>query len=214
MYAVDVVFVLLFFLLPVLLIAILQVNNISVISLSIPMFSIQMLFVLAYMGYFFLYFGLDDYRAEEGVTIQNTIFIAFCYSAYCIFSIGIVMVIFSKVLSTNFTPQNLDNIAVMNRLEFFLIVLLFSTVLIVLTVYLIKIPKIALFTAILEGHEAAKSVRSDMGSNFPGKYHWYSLFMHEIAALLSYTLFSSWLILRTKETAIKYQKTSMYNFFG
>jgi oligosaccharide repeat unit polymerase len=66
-------------------------------------------------------------------------------------------------------------------------------------VYLSKVPTIALFVALSEGASSNSDLaRSLMGNDFSGKYHWYSLIMHDLFNIVTFTLFSAFLLTKRK----------------
>lgn len=65
--------------------------------------------------------------------------------------------------------------------------------------YLSKVPTIALFVALSEGASSDSHLaRSLMGNDFSGKYHWYSLIMHDLFNIVTFTLFSAFLLTKKK----------------
>ena len=82
----------------------------------------------------------------------------------------------------------------LSRCEFFWVVVFVLICVAVLVVYLMKVPSIAILTALKEGFVAGQKARSQMGNDFVGKYHWYKLFMRDGLFLATFVLYANWLI--------------------
>lgn len=197
MLSVDILFVITFFLVPIIAWTVLRNVNISILSLSPPVFTVLSIFILAYVGYFFLYFQLDDYRFEEGVVNKIIVLKAFFFSVVTLVGMILGLLLCIRLFKGRLVISDTSNISPMSRIEFLLLTVLLLFVAFVLTLYVMKVPKLALLVAVLDGVSEAKLVRSDMGNNFSGGYHWYSLFMHQFSAFLAYCFYSAWLKQRT-----------------
>ncbi len=194
----DVTFLIIYFTVPISVWYVLKKSGISLLNLSVPVFVIQTLFLLAYVGYFFLYFKLDEYRVEDGVIDKEVIFQAFSFSAYTLFTFTLGVVFCSGVVKANFNLSKLDRVSLVNRKELIWLVVLLVIVALVLALYVSKVSKLAIVVALVDGFSEAKLARSDMSNNFSGKYHWYSLFMHDVSAFVSYSLFGAWFVSKKK----------------
>jgi len=196
---IDVMFIAIYVLFPVLLWFVMKWNGKSLTDLSVPTFVVLALLLLSYVGYFHLYFGFDEYRVQIGVKNRATLLKSAFFSIYSILTFVLGVFYCAKTVGIkSFTPLNLDNIRLLNRGEILWLFILLVVVVFVLTVYVSQLPKLALFVAVIENVSEAKVVRSNMGNNFSGKYHWYSLFMHGVSSFVSFSLCSAWFTSRRK----------------
>ncbi|MBL4900939.1 MAG: oligosaccharide repeat unit polymerase [Colwellia sp.] len=199
MVLLDVMFVAIYVLFPIALWFAMKLSGNPLTNLSVPNFVVIALLILAYSGYFTLYFGLDEYRVQIGVRDKYTLLKSALFTVYSIMTFVLGIFLCAKAVGTkSFSPSNLNNIQLINRGETLWLFFLLVVVAAVLAIYVSKIPKLALLVAITDSVSEAKVVRSDMGNNFSGKYHWYSLFMHTISSFVSFSLLSAWLISKRK----------------
>lgn len=182
--------------------------------LSIPSFTILAVLLLGYSGYIFLYFKLIEYRVSSGIEQQEIILKSWIASTITIYSMILGIYIFSKLLNVkSINARKSHSITYFNLIEITIVLLVFITCILVLFLYLSKVPKIALLTAILSVDEGIEVMRSDMGNNFSGKYHWYSLFMHELSALIAFSFFANYLIKKNSVTLFLFIISFLYVSF-
>ena len=190
-------FVSLFVLFPLTALVLLQRSGFSVLRVGIVQFVVVALFFFAFLGTLPLFFGWDEYRVNMGVTDQVLVFKVMLFSGFTI----IMLIIGALLAKTSFnapaTLNTFDNVYI-TRKEAGLLLILFALVLVVLAIYLSKIPRIALLVALLESVQDSKVARSMMGNDFSGKYHWYSLVIHDLANLITFSFFATYLLVKRK----------------
>jgi len=194
---IDVVFVIIFFLFPILIFFLMERIGLSMFRLNIPSFVIVSMFVFAYIGIFPLYFGWDEYRLQY-VQDKYIILQVFFFTSYTILTL-VMGFLFAKQLLPNNSISLSYNIRPLKKSELFYIFILIIFIATVLMLYLSKIPVTAIGVALLDSVSEAKEARSLMGNDFPGKYHWYSVIMHDLANVLTFILFAAWLTLKKKK---------------
>lgn len=132
-----------------------------------------------------------------GITDKDILFKIFLFN--CITILGLLAGFhFSKnilKLDIDFSIKNILNIS---KANFIFLIAVFIFCFIVFLIYLSKIDEIALFVRIYDGYAGGlvnkvDIVRSNMTNNFPGKYHWYNLFMNNILTVVTLTFFVSFL---------------------
>ncbi len=195
----SILFIIIFISLPITWIFMLRLASINLRKLSIPGILILSILIFQYFGYPVLFFNLDINRNE--LINDNTILIkAFFWS-----SLTITLLILGFIIARkNFGPMHYKNeFSKMKSSvpENILIHIIFLFGLFVLLNYINKIgfSKIALFAVldITETGEKASYLRSEMGNNFSGKYHWYSLFMRDFVQLSSLAFFARYISLKS-----------------
>ena len=166
-----------------------QVNQISMVNLvTIALFAFSVL------GTFPLFYQLDAYRVATGVTDPELVLtVTFLSCAnIIIFLLGVIFV--RKVLLLTPVPIVSLQIKKLNKFRFISMLVVLLLVALVLYIYLGKINQAAILVALKDGAGAATLVRSKMGNDFSGKYHWYSLVLHNIGTLVTLTFYVSWLL--------------------
>ncbi|KZY73981.1 hypothetical protein A3742_02635 [Oleiphilus sp. HI0071] len=195
----DFLFVILFFVIPFLFSWIMNKIGYPVTRLSIPSFTFVSMILLGYAGYFLLYFQLIDYRVAIGIERQDLVLTAWMASSFTIVSMVLGFFLFARAFATSrLKPNRSVFINELLPFEHFALFVLLTLSLLVLLLYLVQIPKVALLVSIMGGGEDSKFVRSEMGNNFSGKYHWYSLFMHDVAKLVAFSFFAQWRLTKKK----------------
>lgn len=194
----DIIFVVLFFTFPFVVFKYMDTIGHNIFSISVPVFLIISMFVYAYSGLLPLYFGWDEYRYNMGVQDRALIFQVLIFSIISI--VGLLAgFTYAKVVLKMNNFQKFDYIRQISRKELFVLVGLIGFCFFVLFVYLSKVPSIALFVALSEGASSDSHLaRSLMGNDFAGKYHWYSLIMHDLFNIVTFTLFSAFLLTKRK----------------
>lgn len=195
----DFLFVTLFFVIPFLFSWIMNKIGYPVTRLSIPSFTFVSMFLLGYAGYSILYFQLIDYRVSIGIERQDLVLTAWMASSFTILSMVLGFFLFARAFPTSrLKPNRSDFVNELLPFQNFALFVLLTLSLLVLLLYLAQVPKIALLVSIMGGGEESKFVRSEMGNNFSGKYHWYSLFMHDVAKLVAFSFFAQWRLTKKK----------------
>ena len=194
----DILFVVLFFIFPFIVFKYMDTIGHNIFTISVPVFLIISMFVYAYSGLLPLYFGWDEYRYNMGVQDRILIFQVLVFSIISI--VGLLAgFTYAKVVLKMNNFQKFDYIRKISRKELFVLVGLIGFCFFVLFVYLSKVPTIALFVALSEGASSNSDLaRSLMGNDFSGKYHWYSLIMHDLFNIVTFALFSAFLLTKRK----------------
>nr|WP_252730432.1 oligosaccharide repeat unit polymerase [Colwellia sp. E2M01] len=161
-------------------------------------FSIIFLLVFAYIGLFILYFGLDSYRYQSGIIDKYTVLLMLLCSSWSILCITTTYIFFNNFYGLKIKPLSILDYNSMNNRELLLVLIFLIISLLVFFSYVSKLNNLAIIVALTDSASQAKVARSDMSNNFSGKYHWYTLFMHDLASLLSFALFSNYLISKNK----------------
>jgi oligosaccharide repeat unit polymerase len=192
----DLIFLSLFVITPIICMFFLNRLGLSIWELTVPSFVAYVLFLLAYVGYFFLYFQLDSFRVEDGVVDKTVVFKAFLMSAYTLFSYCLGVFLCSAIVKSNFKVACSGAVRQMATRELVFLFFILLSVVFVLAIYVLKAKDLAIFHVLSDDIRDAKVVRSEMSHDFDGKYHWYSLFMHDISAFVSFALISAWMLSR------------------
>lgn len=182
-----------------------QVSIVNVTTVALFMFSI--------LGTFVLFYQLDLYSYNTGVKDPALVLMVLFYSSVNIilFLFGIIFV--RKIIGFDVVPFRSSEIKSLSWLQVNIIFLFFLFCVLVLFNYLRQFDQIAIITALNEGADAAKKVRSDMGNSFSGKYHWYKLAMYDLGSLITFTSFALWLTLKKYRYFIFFLLTFCYSGF-
>ena len=152
----------------------------------------------AYAGIFPLYFGWDEYRYYMGVQNKEVILKMFACSSWTIVTMVLGFNFCRHILNFRFylVSTGLRSFTCREKIITFT---LFSVCLIVLAVYLSKLPSIALFVVMNKlGTDEIGAARSLMGNDFAGKLHWYNLFMRDALNVVTFAFFANWLVKKGK----------------
>lgn len=166
-----------------------QVNQISMVNLvTIALFAFSVLGTLP------LFYQLDAYYVAIGVTDKNLLLsvLFFSFINIVFFLFGVIFV--RSVFFLRPMPIISTQIKGLNGIRYLSLLMVLLLVVFVIYLYLTKINQIAIVVAFTEGTEAAAIARSNMGNNFSGRYHWYSLVMHGLSTIVTLTFYSIWLI--------------------
>lgn len=201
----EILFILLFLLLPIIWLILLKFANIRILTISIPSILLISIFVKQYLGYLTIFFYLDDYRSYYFID-RNVMWLMFFLTSLSI-TLMLIGFILAKLNIGSF-DYNFQNDFVKNKLstsykfEHYLIFILFLISSYVLYLYLSRLgfENIALFKLLgfTETKESAYYLRSKMGNDFSGNHHWYRLFFKDFLLISSYTFFASFLIHKKK----------------
>lgn len=197
---IDLLFILIFLSFPAAIFYLMTVSDLSPFRFSVPSFVMLSMFVFAYAGILPLYFGWDEYRFITGIQDQSIILKMFFFSSWSIFAMVIGFVYSKNIFGLKGHFHSLGLIRSLSGKERFVVFTLFLICLGVLALFISKLTSIALFVALAneEGLRESGVARSLMGNAFPGKYHWYKVFMHEALNFVTFTLFANWLVKRGK----------------
>lgn len=207
------IFLILFFIVPVLAIIKLRIAGERVNQISIVNITTVALFIFSFLGTFVLFFQLDDYRYNTGVQDPGLVLEVAFYSSINIifFLIGVIFI--RKTLGLDLLTYRSSEIKKLSWLQIRLILFAFLFCILVLFNYLRQIDQMAIIVAFSDGVNVAKQARSDMGNSFPGRYHWYKLVMHDLGNLLCFTVFAIWLINRRIRDLIIFLVVFSYSVF-
>jgi oligosaccharide repeat unit polymerase len=198
----DVVFLLLFFMLPFIWHYLLKLAGLSLFHLTIPSFTIIAIYVYQYIGLPILYFKLVIGRAAA-VSDKWLMMEVFFYTSLTItmMCIGFILArqIFGKLNQKNNTTlleirHGGMGLSRINIGLFFLITI--STLVLIKYLSKVGVNNIALLivTGVYESDLSSAALRSNMGNAFSGKYHWYKLFMNDLLVFSLLILFSQYLM--------------------
>lgn len=197
---IDVLFSILFFLILALFYALMRCVNISLMRFSIVSFVLIYMLVFAYIGILPLYFQWDPYRVYSGVSDPNTVLVLFALSSVSIFLL-LLGVIASKKLMRGRVVICDGFIRSCTSKEMLLMILVFTISLVVLLLYLIKVPEIAIFSVIKD--PASKfAARSSMGNAFDGSYHWYKTFFSDVMLFILFSAYANKVIAKKKSASL------------
>lgn len=206
----DFLFVLIFFSFPLLIVLYMHKFGMGIFKISIPTILILSMFAYAYVGLMPLYFGWDQYYYAIGVQDRELVFQALLMSMWSIVGL-LVGFTYARYALKMKTIINIESIRPLRKMETLMLAGLVLLCYLVLLMYLSKVPKIALFVALNEGAStASKLARSEMGNNFSGKFHWYYLFFSDLFTVVTWSLFSAYLITKRKFTLLLF----LTAFFG
>lgn len=185
-----------------------KINEVGIIS-----FVSLCLFVFSIVGTAPLFYYIDQYRYDIGVQDQFLILKVLFYSCCNLVFFILGAVFLRRACGLKPVPFRSSDMAELKGFQILILIFLFVLCVWVLFNYLSRIEKVALFVAINEGPEAAMKVRSDMGNNFSGRYHWYELAMNNIALFLTFVGFSSWVVKKTAFSFFVFLVLFIYSAF-
>jgi hypothetical protein len=198
---VGVVFFALWFIVPIFWYVLLRRAGLNFLNITIPSFLIVIIVVQQYLGLPALFFELDSFRADQVGSPAATLKIFFYTSV--VTSLVLFGYIFArKTIGTFDSPHRFNTfhrrVVPASQLELLWIVFLFVVGLLVLIRYIqvVGIENVALF-AVLDGFSGELDLgllRSKMGNDFQGSYHWYRMFMRDILRLASLALYANYLV--------------------
>jgi hypothetical protein len=212
MKIIDFSFVLMYLTIPVLSILLMKAANVSIFKISISSITIISLLIFSYVGILPLYFGWDKYRYAIGVQDKYLVFQIFIFSSISI--IGVIFgFIFARTVFGIDISRNTLYIKPLNIIGHVSLIGVSIICLIVLFHYLKKVPEIALFAAITKGPVEAKVARSYMTNAFSGRYHWYSVVLHDLLNVTTYSLFAAALVRKRKIILLLFLFSLIVSFF-
>ena len=182
-----------------------QVSLVNITTVAIYMFSV--------LGTFVLFFQLDDYRYETGIQRPELVLEVLFYSSVNIIFFLFGVIFFRRFIGFEISPFKSGEIKELSKFHLVALLLIFTFCLLVLFNYLSQLDQVAIFVVFTEGSSSVDQVRSDMGSSFSGKYHWYKLVMHDLGNLLTFTSFAIWLKNKNFKTLLLLVFTFSYSVF-
>ncbi|AXY55323.1 hypothetical protein CDG60_01095 [Acinetobacter chinensis] len=197
----EFLFVILFFLFPVLALYVYKyIFKESILKVGILNFLLISIFVFAYIGIIFLFFHMDPLRVSNGVIDRETIFLVWFFSSLSIFFIMLGGGVAKKTLSladSHFSIERIKKINNIQRLKSYIFIVIG---IVFLYLYIKAVPEIAIFNIFsFESKSGIQSLRSDMGNNFEGSYFLYSIFMEDILKFLLFSFYAQWLVFHNKK---------------
>jgi oligosaccharide repeat unit polymerase len=204
----DIAFIIFWLFLPLFGCIVLRLVKIEFFRISIPTVLLYSILVFQYLGFPILYFGLDEFRAEY---VTNKIIVwqmlAFTSLTTLLLVIGFIV---GKRLFGSLSPPKLmvlpngsNSLEVaVGKYEQFVILVLFMMGFVVLLAYInsVGMQNLALYSALSLGSETSgvEQLRSMMGNDFQGNYHWYKLFMRDLLNMASFSLYALYLLRPTR----------------
>jgi hypothetical protein len=198
---VDFTFIALWCIFPIFWWILLHKAGLSLFRISIPSFLIILILLQQYLGLPALYFELDSYRASLVGSPTNTLTI-FAYSSLVttILLFGFIlgrktMGAFDSSRSFNSYYQQASG-ATRRELIWIVFLLVVGMLVLIRYIQVLGIEDVALFAALDENTEQLQVhlLRSAMGNDFQGSYHWYHLFMRDLLTLSSMSLYANYLV--------------------
>jgi hypothetical protein len=198
---IGVVFFALWCVVPVFWYLLLRRAGLNFISFTIPSFLIVIIVLQEYLGLPALYFELDSFRAFQVGSPATTLKIFF-YTSMVTTLILLGYIAARKTIGTFDSPHGFNyyhrRAVPASQLELFWIVFLFAVGFLVLIRYIqvLGIQNVALFY-VFEGYSEQRELqllRSQMGNDFQGSYHWYRMFMRDVLILSSLALYANYVV--------------------
>ncbi len=182
------IFILLFVCQPLLWIFI--INKYSRLEINILNPTIFFIFLFQYLGLGLTVLGWSPHD-QTHLTDEKIVIKIFENS-----SIVIILIIVGYLSGERYLKNKINKgtklILINQKLEKIILSTMFGISIIFLTLYIsiIKIENVAIFNVlgIYDSVNFAK-LRSGMTNNFPGKYHWFKLFIHEFIMIVAISLF-------------------------
>jgi oligosaccharide repeat unit polymerase len=196
----SLVFVIGFLIIPSFSLFLMYKSNIKLLKPSIPSIFLWAYLCFAYIGILPLFFFWNDYRYTIGINNQEKIFYLWILSSLGLLIIVFIIYLLSKIQFFKEDEEVPADTKENLRLKIFMGIL-FIGVILVLAVYLSKIPRIPIIEELLgaSASDVAK-YRSLATNGFDGKLHWYRLIYAEVLTLISYYAF-----------VMVYKNRSLYN---
>lgn len=189
----DLIFWIAFLLTPILMVSLLRLAGEQLNQISMVNVTTVSLYAFSVLGTFPLFYMLDAYRVSTGIVDQGLILKVLLLSSInmVLFLLGVIFG--RRALRLKPVLIRSCEISYPSRRVFVALTVLLFVVVLVLFVYLSKINQVALFVALKDGAAAAMLARSKMGNDFDGKYHWYSLVLHNMGTVITIAFYVAWL---------------------
>lgn len=209
----DFLFLMLFFLTPIMMLILIRVSRVKIMYFSIPSIFIVFFLVNAYVGILPLYYYWDEYRFVMGVTDKDIILKMQLFS-----SISVVFVLLGVIFSVHVLRMQKSKdyyVDKINKHSFLKLVIFGLLSIIVLFLYMRAVQDLPILSVLMKlDFVDLLKVRSRSGNAFQGNYHWYYLFMRHVLLFTSYIAFASYLVdrrLRNKIIFIILLLASMFS---
>ena len=193
----NLIFILFFLWQPLLWIFI--INKYSRLEINILNPTIFFIFLFQYLGLGLTVLGWSPHD-ETHLTDEKIVIKIFENS-----SIVIILIIVGYLSGERYLKNKINKgtklILIDQKLEKIILSTMFAISIIFLTQYLniIQIENVAIFNVLgIYDSENFALLRSDMTNNFPGKYHWFKLFIHEFIMIVTISLFINFLKDKTR----------------
>lgn len=190
----ELAFLLLFFMSPVVMFFLLKLAGEGVNKVSIINITAVSIYVFSFVGTFPLFFMLDEYRVAIGVIDREAVFLTLVCSFVNLFFFLVGVVFVKKCLRLKPYPVISSRIIALSGAQNLVVFCFFIFVCYILYVYINKVGEVALFVAFQQGVAEAAVVRSNMGNNLDGGgYHWYYLVLHNVGFLLVLNFYAAYI---------------------
>lgn len=189
----DLTFVIVYVCTPFLILMMLRLLNEQVSKISLISFTTVNLYAFSVVGTLPLFFMLDEYRVSTGISNPIIVFYVLMasVSSLILFLTGVAIY---KVIIPEKKYYHVNEVRLLNIREYSILLVGLLLSILFFYSYAKQIDQYAIFIAISDGVKEAKVARSDMGNNFSGKYHWYSLFIHDFLNMITYVFYMHWLL--------------------
>lgn len=197
----GILFIVIYLLLPIIWIKMINIAGIRLFRISIPGILMFSIFLFQYVGFPILFYELNDYRAQT-INDQNIIWQVFAWSSFTITLLITGFIFARKTFGPIHKNQSFNSFGLSPQhsvfQEYIITILLFISGFIVLILYIRKIEfsnlAISVAIGLIDSNLSSEVLRSSMGNNFDGKYHWYRFFMRDITQIATLTLFGGYLL--------------------
>lgn len=213
---IDIVFCVMFALVPLIALVLLRYAGVSLRIFSIPSLFIIFYLISAYIGIFPLYFGLDEYHKELGI-IDNTIILKmFFYSSASLLLTTCGFIYAYHVIGMNNIVAKYKVLVSANRKQRVFVFCLILLCFFILLKYISQIETIALFKALDGDYLGAAVARSEMGNAFggEGKFWHYQIFFRVILDYCVIFFFAEYLITRRRISGLIFGASFLVSAFS
>jgi len=193
---IDILFCVLFLLVPFMVFLLLPYAGIFLRRFSIPSFFTIVYLATVYIGILALYFHWDLDRVSAGAVDRKIILEMFMYSSGALMIIICGFIYAKQVIGLRNYDVRHRELVRANNAQCIFMFCVFLLCGLVLVAYIRKVDAIALFTALQGDFFEAAVARSAMGTTFAGKYWRYELFFRTLLDYCAFFFFADWLIKR------------------
>jgi len=189
----DIAFWVLFIITPLAALKLLKISGERVNEVGVISVTTVALYAFSVIGTLPIFYEWDVYRLAIGVNDRQIIFQVLLYSCINVICFLLGVIFFKRIMKIKrfvFLSSDIEKSSQAENIAL-LLVLIFS--LSIFYVYLKNLDRVALFVALEDGGKEAGLVRSEMGNDFQGSYHWYRLGIYGLSQMLTYTFFAAWL---------------------
>lgn len=206
-------FVILYFIFPILFVFFARLYKFDILRITIPTVLLYSFFIFTYIGNIILYFGLDSQRYELGVQDKAIMFQVFLLTTWSIFSLFIGFIFTSKAFKYSKTMHLMPPTHQLSKSEIYILLFICVLCLFISFIYMQFVPNVAIWTLFTKGIKAAKVARSQMGNDFAGKHHWFSLFFRHLPFVITFVFFSNWLIAKNLKSFLLFFSIFLFTVF-